>query len=81
MHPAINTTSAAAYKQMKEKHQFFIRYLATKNKTMARKLLKKMEVSIKRDKNGKVAKKSMDDLKKMELFRDELNSARLKNVR
>ena len=77
MHSAVNLAREDAYVQMQEKHAFYIRYLV-RNRKAAEKKLKKMDNQIKRDASGKVAKKSMEDFNRMEVFRNELNTERLR---
>ena len=59
-----------------EKQECLINHYVS-NPELARAKLKKMDNKIKRDSKGRVAKASMEDFKRMEAFRDELNNCRL----
>ena len=73
----INPPKAQEQKWQKQKQQCLIRYYVS-NPNIARAKLKKMDSRIKRDSKGKVAKGDIEKQREVELFRDKLNTERLR---
>ncbi len=76
-HPAINTTKESAYADMAKKHRFYITYLV-KRPAIAKAELEKMNNKVARNKDGKVLPRGMEAFERMEKFRVELSTERLR---